>query len=86
MAVIIIKRNDANAVRASDLLSALHTSDTFFAQVEKLHNRMQEMSATEVETIYGVDSGVGAALKTTIENLYNLLITGDFDAFRSQLG
>lgn len=84
--MIIIKRSDANAVRAHDLLQALNTSDNLFAGIEKLNNRMVEMTDAEVETVYGIETGFGGALKTTIENMYALLSVGAFDLFRSQLG
>lgn len=91
MAFIVIKRSDANAVRVSDLLAALGTSDSFFAQVEKMHNRMPKMSDTEIETLFGVGSGtgtVGSALRDTVNDLYTYLSdpAEAFGKFRSNLG
>ncbi len=88
MPVIIIKRSDANAVRANDLLSALNAADQFAARIELVDNRIQGMDDAQAAEIYGVDENVGGALKTLISDLETYLNDAQeaFAKFRSQLG
>lgn len=87
---IVIDRADANAIFASDLVSAVSTMDQLYARLEKISNKMAEMvdgaDYSQIETLFGVPVGTGQALKTIVDDLLAGLATGNADVFRSRLG
>lgn len=86
MAFIIIDRTDANAIFAGDLIGAVRTVDQLYAQLEKMSNKMAEMTTSEIETLYGLPEGVGEIVKDIVDGLKGGLESGMADQFRSQLG
>lgn len=88
MTFVAIERDQAAAVYANDLVQIVNLLNEVYARIERTEERMQEMNAAQIETLYGVPDGLSNAVKTQIVDALAAFETEDgaLEKLRTQLG
>lgn len=87
MTFVAIERDQAAAVYATDLVQIVNILNNLYALIERTEERMQEMTAQQIETLYGL-AGYGSAVKAQIVDALAVLEDpgGAMEKLRTQLG